>query len=371
MGLPWFGQTRVKAEPILHSGDFASDLPAAFEPATLDRHGGPMQSGAKPTATDDRREFVVIPSDQVRVAPSDAEITDLLRAAARQHSEAEVRAALEADAAAPVPAVDATFRATAVNDDVPGRKSSFGRRVMRAVVALLVAAGITGAAVGWQFFGYATKKAVGRWLPQMALTSSLTLDNLRFGSESKPSDKPADAQADVAPAQAAASDTPAQNATDGAAPDNAAANAAAPSSDPAQQLQSMARDLASANQEIETLKASIAELKASQQQMARDLAKATDKVVEQGAKAKIASAPPRPAAPHKPAATYSPSASYSPSPAPAPPPAYRPSPSSYAAQAAVAPSPASAQPYVPPPPIPLRPADPDAASAPRPPMPVQ
>ncbi len=326
-----------------------------------------MQSGVKPTATDGRRDFVVIPSDQVQVAPSDAEITDLLRTAARQHSEAEVRAALEAEAQAPVPAVDTTFRATAVNDDVPVRKGSFGRRAMRALVALLVAAGITGAALGWQFFGYAAKKAAGRWLPQMALTSSLTLDKLGFGSESKPSDKPADAQADAAPAQAAASDAPAQNATDGAAPDNAAA----PSSGPAQQLQSMARDLASANQEIETLKASIAELKASQQQMARDLAKATDKVAEQGAKAKIASAPPRPAAPHKPAATYSPSASYSPSPTPAPPPAYRPAPSSYAAQASVPPSPAAAQPYVPPPPIPLRSADPDAASAPRPPMPVQ
>jgi hypothetical protein len=331
-----------------------------------------MQSGVKPTATDGPRDFVVIPFDQVKVAPSDAEITDLLRTAARQHSETEVRAALEAEAQAPVPAVDTTFRATAVNDDVPRRKGSFGRRAMRALVALLVAAGITGAALGWQFFGYATKKAVGRWLPQMALTSSLTLDKLGFGSESKPSDKPADAQADAAPAQVVASDTPVQNATDGTASDNAAANAAAPSSDPAQQLQSMARDLASANQEIETLKASIAELKASQQQMARDLSKATDKLAEQGAKAKIANAPPHPAVPRKPAATYSPSASYSPSPTPAPPPAYRPAPSSYAAQASVAPSPAAAQPYVPPPPIPLQPADPGiVGAAPRPPMPVQ
>ncbi len=328
-----------------------------------------MQSGVKPTATDGRRDFVVIPSDQVKVAPSDAEITDLLRTAARQHSEAEVRVALEAEAQAPVPAVDTTFRATAVNDDVPGRKGSFGRRAIRALVALLVAAGITGAALGWQFFGYATKKAVGRWLPQMALTSSLTLDKFGLDTESKPADKPADAASDAvpAPAQAAASG---ENAADSAVSDNAAANAAAPSPDPSQQLQSMARDLASASQEIETLKASIAELKAGQQQMVRDLAKATDKLAEQGAKAKVATAPPHPAAPHKPAPAYSPSASYSPSPTPAPPPAYRSPPSSYS-QASVAPSPAATQPYVPPPPIPLRPTDPDAASAPRPPMPVQ
>ena len=329
-----------------------------------------MQSGVKPTATDGPRDFVVIPFDQVKVAPSDAEITDLLRTAARQHSETEVRAALEAEAQAPVPAVDTTFRATAVNDDVPRRKGSFGRRAMRALVALLVAAGITGAALGWQFFGYATKKAVGRWLPQLALTSSLTLDKFGLGTESKPADKQADAASDAAPVpvQAVASG---ENAADSTASDNAPANAAAPSSDAAQQLQSMARDLASANQEIETLKASLAELKASQQQMARDLAKATDKLGEQGAKAKIATAQPRPAAPHRPAPAYSPSASYSPSPTPAPPPAYRPPPS-YAAQAAVAPSPAATQPYVPPPPIPLRPADPGIeGSAPRPPMPVQ
>lgn len=43
-----------------------------------------MQSGVKPKATDDPHDFVVVPSDQVRVAPSDAEITDLLRAAARR-----------------------------------------------------------------------------------------------------------------------------------------------------------------------------------------------------------------------------------------------------------------------------------------------
>jgi hypothetical protein len=59
-----------------------------------------MQSGVKPTATDGPRDFVVIPFDQVKVAPSDAEITDLLRTAARQHSETEVRAALEAGAGA-------------------------------------------------------------------------------------------------------------------------------------------------------------------------------------------------------------------------------------------------------------------------------
>ena len=66
-----------------------------------------MPTGVKPKATDSR-DFVVIPSDQVRVAPSDAEITDLLRAAARQNSEAGIRAANDSSGALPVPAVDAT-----------------------------------------------------------------------------------------------------------------------------------------------------------------------------------------------------------------------------------------------------------------------
>jgi hypothetical protein len=315
-----------------------------------------MQTEAKPKATDDRRDFVLIPPDQVRVAPSDAEITHLLRAAARHHSEAGVRPA--PDPSVPVPAVDTTFRATAVNDDVPALGPTFGRRVMRAVAALLLAAGIGGAAFGWQVFGYAAKKAVGRWLPQMALTSSLSLDKLGLASESKPSDD----QADATPAPAAA---PAPSAADSAAPANATVNAAAAPSDPAQQLQSMARDLANANQEVETLKAGIAELKAGQQQMARDLGKVSDRLAEQNAKAKAATQ--HVAAARKPASLYSPTPASS-----APPPAYRPS---YSAQAAAtaASSSASAQPYVPPPPMSLQPqADPGLpATAPRPPMPVQ
>ncbi|HXD15006.1 MAG TPA: hypothetical protein VNU65_12585, partial [Xanthobacteraceae bacterium] len=116
------------------------------------------------------------------------------------------------------------------------------------------------------------------------------------------------------------------------------------------------------SQEVEILKASIAELKTSQQQMTRDLAKAP----EQGAKAKMVTAPPRPpiAAVHKPAPSYSPTPTTAP-------PAYRPAPSySQVTQAPVAPPAPStaAQPYVPPPPIPLQP---QAEPAPRPPMPVQ
>ncbi len=77
----------------------------------------------------------------------------------------------------------------------------------------------------------------------------------------------------------------------------------------------MARDLANVSQEVELLKASIAELKASQQQMARDLAKASEnKASEQNARARIAALPPRPAVarPHKPIAPYPSAQAYPP-----------------------------------------------------------
>jgi hypothetical protein len=309
----------------------------------------------KPKATSD---FVAIPSDQVRVAPSDAEISDLLRAAARQHSEAGGQAA---DSDAPVPAVDTTFRASAVNDDVSGRKSLLRRGAMRLVTGLLVAVGIGGAALTWQTFGYAAKKALFTWAPKWAIAASIPLDKLGLGPEAKPSDEPAEAASALA--------TP--DASDAGASATTAASTSSPDSTlQSPQLQSMARDLASANQEIETLKASIAELKANQQQMARDLAKNSDKLAEQNAKAKLAAATPRPPqAPHKPAQPYAPSAAYSPTSTPVPTPsaAYRPAPSSYSAQASMPQPSAAAQP------VPLQPqADPGiVGSAPRPPMPVQ
>ncbi|HET7889744.1 MAG TPA: hypothetical protein VFL62_26230 [Bradyrhizobium sp.] len=333
-----------------------------------------MPTGVKPKATDNPHDFVVVPSDQVRVAPTDAEITDLLRAAARHHSEAATRAASDPSGSSAVPMVDATFRATDVNEGVPAR-SSFFRRAMRGLVALLLALGIGAAALSWQTFGYAAKKALLSWAPKWAIAVSLPLDKLGLGSNSASSSDPAET---VPPQTAVAAESAPDGDTSGnvaaAVPTAGNAVAAAPpvSEDAAQQLQAMARDLANANREVETLKASIAELKASQQQTARDLAKVTDKLAEQNAKAKLAAAAPRPPV-HRPTPVYSPT-SYSPAATPAPPPpAYRATTSPYAAQASVAPAPppVAAQPYAPPP-MQIQPqADPGVVgAAPRPPMPV-
>ena len=247
-----------------------------------------MHSTLNLKPNDDPHDVVVVAPDVVRVAPSDVEISHLLQQAARFHSEAQARNETGLPAGPPVPAVDTTFRAAAVNDVQGSRNGpSIGRRAGRAFAALLLALCVGAAAIGWQTFGYAAKKIMVKWVPQFALTTSLPLEKLWPRAQPAPPDVEADA-ADVAPAQTA---PPAPTAAEGVA-----ANAAAPAADPAQSLQSMARDLASVSQQVEQLKASIVELKA--QQTARDAAKTSEqnKVAEQNARARIAALPPRPAA---------------------------------------------------------------------------
>jgi len=333
-----------------------------------------MQSSLKPKPADDPHDCVVIPSDAVRVAPSDEEISDLLRAAARQHSDG--KSAKEAEQAGEAaPPVDATFRPTAVNDDFAPRRS----RVMRAITTLLVAACVAAGAVAWQASGNAARKMIGKWLPQFALTGSLPLSKLGLNGTSGPSGgEPA--AADVSPAAAAATEpVQAQVAAEQARPPQSAPETALSKSEPsdAPSLQSMARDLATVRGKVEGLKASIAELKASQQQMSRDLAKASEakvseakaaeaKAAEQAAHAKMAPAPARAAV----ANARKPAPLYSPSPA-APAPANRPSYSTTQAAPSPLPPPLPppAQPYAP------RQVEPMAQSqgevVPRPPMPVQ
>jgi len=311
-----------------------------------------MHSSLNRKATDDPHDFVVVPSDHVRVSPSDEEISDLLRAAARQHADQQGGAGQDP----PIPPVDTTFRATDVNNDLLERRRWIGRRLMRGLTAVVLAACIGGAAMAWQASGYAFKKFAWKWLPKAALTTSLPLEKLGLVSpSSSPSAEPA-----------AGEDRPPQTAAAEPVPASAEAQPPANSAQPADPAPSMARDLASVGQEIEALKASIAELKANQQQMARELAKAN----EQNARPRVSAAPPHPAvAPRKPAPPP-----YTPSPAAAAP-AYRPATTPYPATQAAA----SPPPQVIPPPygqrpvetLPPPPNDPGLVTAPRPPMPVQ
>jgi hypothetical protein len=317
-----------------------------------------MQSTLKPKPTDDPHDFLVVPPDAVRVVPGEEELSDLLRAAARQQADPQIHAEQGSAAASPVPPVDTTFRPSAVNDVLgSGGGPSIGRRMGRAFAALLLAACIGAMAVGWQAFGYAGKKLIVKWTPQFVLTS-LSMDKWGLSAPSTSPSPEADTADASQPAALARSE-----------PEAVAASAASQSPDSPQSLQSMARDLASVSQEVEQLKASIEQLKTSQLQMSRDVAKASEnkasenkapenRVSEQNARARML-APSRPvvARAHKPA-PYPPAQAYPPPQAAAP----------YVPQA-----------YVPrqPEPSPLSPAagqpqpEPGFEPVPRPPMPVR
>jgi hypothetical protein len=270
-----------------------------------------MQSTLKPKQTDDPHDILVVAPDVARVAPPDAdeELANLLREAARHHSDPQTHTGSDSPAAppvprvdTPVPPVDTTFRPTAVNDLlVAGHRRSIGGRAVRAFTALLLAACIGGAAIAWQSSGTLAKQVIAKWAPKLILTSLLPSENTEPPAQPAPPAVQA-ADANAAPPQPA---PPVQSAAQ-----SVASATAAPSADSAQLIQSMARDLASVGQEVEQLRASIEQLKAGQQQMSRDAAKTSEvkasevkasevKASEQNLRPKtsaISALPPRPPA---------------------------------------------------------------------------
>jgi hypothetical protein len=290
-----------------------------------------MQSTPNPNQTDPDDVLVIAP-DIVLVARSDKAHDAIGRA-----SDSQTHMAPDFSAGPSVLPVDTTFRAAAVNDvKVRGDRRSIGGRVIRACIGFLLAICLAVAASLWQSYGDAAKQIVARWVPQFALSSP------------SPQDNPEQPGAAAVQASAAKAVPPAQTAAEGVA--SAGATLSAEST---QLLQSMAGDLAHAQQEIEQLKTSIAELKASQQQMSRDTAKVSEarvseakaseariaeaKVSEQNLRSRLSAAVRRSAV----------ASAHKPMP-PSPPP-----------QAAAAP------------PLPPATAQPQAELAPRPPMPVR
>ena len=173
---------------------------------------------------------------------------------------------------------------------VPGKRPSLGGRAVRAFIGLTLAACIGFIAIAWQSpsYGDAARQIVARWAPQLAPTLSLMLENPGL-----PAQQSQAAAARTAPPQPAPL---AQTAPEGAAP-----TAAALSPELTPLLQSMARDLATVGQRVE-------QLKASQEQMARDnanlaeqlkagreeMARVIAKVSEQNLRPKIPEPLPRP-----------------------------------------------------------------------------
>ena len=165
----------------------------------------------------------------------------------------------------------------------PGPQSPPRRPALRALVGLPLAACIVVAALVLQSsYGGGAKPVVARWAaPQLVSTPSSPPENAPLPAQPAPSIVQA-AAAEAAPPQA----TPVAQ----TAPQNAAPTATAALPDHAQLLQTMARDLANLERNIEQLKANqqqiasdnskaikaIAELKASQEEMKRVLARVSE-----------------------------------------------------------------------------------------------
>src|SRR5205823_9240899 len=144
-------------------------------------------------------------------------------------------------------------------------------------------------------YGDAAKPIIARWAPQLILTSSLPLEKLGLAVQPSPSAVEVAAAEPLSPQP-----TPSAQ----AAPQDVAPSAAPVSPELALLLQTMARDLANVEQGIEQLKASqeqmasdnakaVEQLKASQEQMTRLVAKAS----EQNLRPKTSAPAPRPVAP--------------------------------------------------------------------------
>jgi hypothetical protein len=211
-----------------------------------------------PDSKNDPRDVLEIAPDIVLVARAAAEFPSLVPDAAHRPIDRQP----ESGAAPAMPTVDTSFRAT---DTSGGRKrSGWARTVLIAFTFALCSALATAA---WQHSDD-TQSTIGEIAPQImsALTSWL------------PAQKP---PATAQPDQALATDTATASPTiaSSAQPQHvatavaAAARASSGATDQVQLLESMARDVASLRQQIDELKAIVAQLKVTQDQISRDKAR--------------------------------------------------------------------------------------------------
>jgi len=318
-----------------------------------------MQSTVKPKQADDPHDLLEVAPGVVQVAPSDAadptdaELSNLLRAAARQRSDAKTGKKSDGDASSSAPPVDTTFRPAAGNNvRIRRDRLSIGKQTIRnGVIGFVLTLGVVVGAAAWQSYGDAAAQMVARWVPQLGLAPSASTRDSGLAEQPSPAGVQA-AEAVAAPEQSAV------RAPQGAVP--AASPAEAPT------LQSMVRDVATLGQKVEQLQATIEQLKANQDQMSRDVARSSEvksseargseaRASEQNLRPKMAPPAPRPAVA----------------------PARRPITAFRQPQATAAPvSPPSPAPYYgqrqpePLPPAAPQLVDPELSSVPRPPMPL-
>jgi hypothetical protein len=237
--------------------------------------------------TDPHDTFAIDPRARIDQASPDPvhEVLSLL-------SRRRAQTAADVSAAAPTPVVDTTFRATAVDTNkLPGDRPARGGWVRKTSVAFLFALCSAVAAATWTHHGDAAKQMIAGWVPPFVLASFAPSETPPLTGQ--PPVQAADAeQAPVQPGLTAG---------------------VAPAADSAQSLPSTAHDLAAMGQQIEQLKATVEQLRDSQAQMSRDIAKnaepkasetkaAETKPSEQNVRPRVAALPPRPVAapPRKP-----------------------------------------------------------------------
>jgi|SRR5579859_7088229 len=261
----------------------------------------------------DPHDTVEIAPDVVLVARAAADFPSLAPNAADRPLDRQPNMGSGTSAAA-APKVDATFRATDVNDIARGRPSRGGRWLRSASMAFLFALVSAVGAALWEHYGDEAQAMIASYSPKIievvpTLTSWLPWQRPASAAQT---DAPAQQQAAVADASVPAAAQPA---------DNAAPATAAPPQTPAQEsaqlLQSMSHDVATLTQQIEALKDSIAELKAGQEQLSRDMANRLAEAKAAETIQRPRAAPPRPvvAAVHRPKPVYAP-APYIPPPPP-------------------------------------------------------
>jgi hypothetical protein len=226
---------------------------------------------------------------------------------------------------AAAPSVDTALRVIASDGHVKPKRSAASKWLRGAFVTFLFAGGSAAATVAWEQHGDTATKMLAEWTPALAsLLPSTTAQTAPV------------AAAQAAP-QVSQDQTADQTATPPAAPVATAAATpapAAPQADVTPSVESMTRDMAAMAQQIEQLKANIAELKAGQEQMVREMAKApAPKPVAEARPpvnppARVSALPQRPPAPMpppvrkpKPVVSHTYMPAYSPPPLAPPPPA--------------------------------------------------
>jgi len=226
---------------------------------------------------------------------------------------------------AEAPAIDTTVRVTADDGRNRQRRSAASKWLRGAFVTFLFAGGSAAATVAWQKQGDIATQMLTQWTPALASLLPSTSQTAPVAAaqaappvaQDQATDQPASAPAPAPAAQSAAAAPPPATQPDGA-----------PS------VESMTHDIAAMAQQIEQLKANIAELKAGQEQMVREMAKPPAPQPIAQAKppvnppARVSALPPRAPAPMpppvrkpKPVVSHTYMPAYSPAPlAPPPPP---------------------------------------------------